>query len=343
MTRRMPTYEKRVLIYTRSSNMTISTKTIIYPSLDFLFSVFQRTRLKHYNISNTIVIAASGRGGSTWLAEIVSTLPGYPVLWEPLHPGKNPECLQHGFNYNTYISKETETLDHKSYVEQILAGTKLSTKVTSALAFEPSQYLQFRGFLVKFVNANLILYWLANQFPVKSILLIRHPCAVVASQLKHNAWNHVSKENLSFPKAISIRYPHLDNIFNSITTQEEALAFAWVLKTYVPLSEPKPHPWYLLTYEDLVANGELELERLFTYLGEPVPEKAYRFIRKPSSTTQDGSNVATGRSPLMGWKNSLTAKQISQILKVVKLSGVDFYNEKLMPEKKKINELCTRK
>ena len=33
-----------------------------------------------------IIIAGSGRGGTTWLLNIIASLPGYRVIFEPFHP-----------------------------------------------------------------------------------------------------------------------------------------------------------------------------------------------------------------------------------------------------------------
>ncbi|MCU0527097.1 MAG: sulfotransferase domain-containing protein [Elainella sp. Prado103] len=313
------------------------TKRLAYPVLDLGLKTWAKYNLAEYDIAKTIIVASSGRGGSTWLAEIIGTLPGYPVLWEPLHPGKNPECKQYGFNYRVYIPIGADAPLQSQYLEQLFTGAKLSTRVISALAFHPRQYFPFNGFLVKFVNANLLLYWLLNQFPLKAILMIRHPCAVVSSQLRHSAWTHVSKQNCSFPNAVAADYPHLQEVFDFAETREEILAFEWVLKTYVPLSQPKPHPWYLSTYESLVMDSYAELERIFAFLEKPIPPKAYCYLRQPSKTTQSKSNVATGRNPLTGWQDQLTARQIERILKIIHLSGIDFYTDELVPDVAKMN------
>jgi hypothetical protein len=316
------------------------TKKILYPAVNLALTTWARYNLCQYDISRTIIVASSGRGGSTWLAEIIGSLSGYPVLWEPLHPGKNPECIQYGFNYRTYIPAGLYAPLQRSYLEQILTGAKLSTRTISSLAFHPKKYFSFYGFLVKCVNANLLLYWLLQQFPVRAILMIRHPCAVVASQLRHSAWKHITKENCSFPRNIVIDYPHLQEIFNYVETKEELLAFEWILKTYIPLSQPKPHPWYLSTYERLVIDGQSELENIFSFLENPIPDEAVYFLRKPSKTTQNSSNVAKGRSPLMGWKNHLTEQQVERILRLTHLAGIDFYTDDLVPDLAKLNSFC---
>lgn len=311
-------------------------QTLLRPGLNHILKLWGQNNAKHYDIGKTIVVAGSGRGGSTWLAEIIGTLPGYPILWEPLHPGKNPECQKYGFTWRTYIPTQVDDSLREEYIRKILTGANLSTQVVSSLAFHSTQYLRFRGFVVKFVNANLLLYWLLKKFPMRALLLLRHPCAVVSSQLRHSAWRGVRKEIVAFPKNLAADYPHLSKILQRIETREEVLAFEWALKTYIPLIQPQPHPWLLTTYEQLVEGGKQELERIFQFLGEPTPQQAYKYLKKPSQTTQQTSHVATGKNPLVGWQENLNSHQIERILDVVHQFGIDFYTDSLLPDYEKL-------
>lgn len=238
-----------------------SAKNLSRSTLDSILKAWGQNNAKSYDIRNTIAVASSGRGGSTWLAELIGTLAGYPIIWEPLHLGKNPECEQYGFDWQTYIPSYKEEQQKKAYLKQLLTGANLSTAVVSSLAFEPYEFLRFRGFLVKFVCANLLLHWMLHQFPIRAILMIRHPCAVVSSQLCHSAWNDITKENITFPQNLADDFPHLREIYYRIETTEEVLAFEWALQTYIPLVQQAPHPWYLTTYEKLINDGKDEVNR----------------------------------------------------------------------------------
>ncbi|MDX1532278.1 MAG: hypothetical protein R3362_12180, partial [Rhodothermales bacterium] len=115
-------------------------------------------------------------------------------------------------------------------------------------------------------------------------------------------------------------------------TPEEVLAFEWAIQAYVPLAQPAPHPWLLTTYEGLVREGPAELERIFAYLGEPVPEAARAGLRAPSATTVTDSNVARGRDPLAGWRKKLDAEAVDSILRVAHAVGVRGYTDDLEPD-----------
>ena len=317
-------------------------KALLQPSLNNILKYWGSNNAKKYAMENTIAIASSGRGGSTWLAEIVGSLPGYPIVWEPLHLGKNPECKKYGYNWNTYIPLNGEEQRKKEYLREILTGNNLSTNTISSLAFNPRNFLNFKGFVVKFVNANLLLNWMLEQFPISAILMIRHPCAVVESQLRHSAWNHVNKNNMTIPEQLTVDYPYLLEVFEGIETREEVLAFEWALKTYTPLVQPQPKSLYITTYEGLVEQPILELNKIFNFLGKTVPPQAYKKLKTASSTTQKLSNIALNKNPLDGWKKRLSVEQIDNILRVVHKIGIDFYTDSLIPNYNQLSFFATK-
>jgi len=295
---------------------------------------------RSYDLSNTIILASSPRGGSTWLAEIVGTLPGYPLLYEPLNRNRNPECHRLGFTSVTYMPVDADADDatKKTYLYQVLTGANLSSRLASLSHFRPDHYLRFKGYLVKFIHANLLLYWMLHQFPIRAVFMVRHPCAVVSSQLQNPYWQYAHSRDWvnSMSEVISENllrdYPHLLEVYRTVKTKEEGLAFIWAMQNYVPLNQPHPHPWYLMSYERLVMDGKREINRLFHYLKEAVPTQAYEQLTTPSRTTQAGSNVLSGKSRLSGWQEKLTPQQIDSILAIVHRVGIDFYSDALEPD-----------
>lgn len=314
-----------------SSPVPPSLRWVVYPVADAALRTYGRARSRRYLIENTIAVASTGRGGSTWLAEIVNTLPGYHMLWEPLHLDNNPACVDHGFMWQNYISPGEEAPAERAYLESILTGAELSTGTLSSLSLQPKRLLRPRGFTVKFVNANMILGWMLDQFPIRAVLMVRHPCAVVASQLAHSGWDGLTKEILTIPDGLFRDHPHLADVFESLREPEEVLAFEWAVNTYVPLSYPQPYPWFLTTYEWLVEEGSEEVDRLFAYLGEPVPAAAYDHLRKASATVASDSNLSAGRDLLTGWKKRLTPQQIANVLGVTHAAGVTAYDGDPLP------------
>lgn len=284
---------------------------------------------KNYDIHNTIIITGAPRAGTTWLGEVMSTLPGYRMLYEPLDMNRHTEARVMNLGWRPYIAPGTDWPEAEVFLRRILTGHLLDRSIVTQLSM--MQIVTGNGWVVKFVNACAILKWMTERFPTrKPIMIIRHPCAVVASQIRSGKQTFAIPMNItpSFAEA----YPEFADYMGTLKSQEEVRTAHWCMQYYPPLSLPKPHPWHLVTYERLVRQGPTELERIFDAIGIEMPVDAIEHLGVPSATTKQWSNVISGKDPLAGWKYNLTKEQIRQILGVVSAFGLEFYGDELEPD-----------
>ena len=304
-------------------------KRIVYPLADAVLGAYGGWRSQSYDIEDTVFVSSTGRSGSTWLAEMVVALAGYHVLYEPFHLGSNPVPRRYGFTWNNYVRPGASVPEKEAYVERILNGQELSTRTLNRRVIRPLKLLGVRGYIVKSINANMMLAWLSETFPTKTILLIRHPCAVVASQLRAGGWSwRAHKDALYLPEQLMSDYPHLQEIYDELSSSEENLAFNWAIQNFIPLHQKGR--WLTTTYEKLVRDEQEEIERIFSYLGHPVPEEALdRFGRESTS----GSSFRIDQKDLLaGWRDHLSASQVQSILNVVHRVGVTCYTDDVHPD-----------
>ena len=323
---------------------------------------------KNFDIKDTIVLTGSPRSGTTWLMEILRVIPGYTDLFEPLNPIYFPEAFEVGFQSRTYLPPKKNWQEGEKYLREVLTSRLLH----DASSFEKGNYkkrkIAFHLFsflhqlkpeilmhqlvgnklVVKFIRLNRLLPWVAERFQLrKMILIIRHPCSVVASQLRIGFCGY----HPTFPPYGDI-YPNRETILNEaskidglsrglldrlkkIKSLEEILAVSWCLDNYVPLSCPKPYPWIVIAYETLIKDGEQEIKRIFNEIGEQnVRRSAFRHLKIPSMQIQKGEYdiVTKADEQLSKWKKSLSDKQIERILSIVSAFGLDFYTEDLEPD-----------
>lgn len=164
------------------------------------------------------------------------------------------------------------------------------------------------------------------KFPLRTpILLIRHPCAVVASQMRHPAWSPNTSPIVD--SRFLTAYPWASDVLTDIKTWEEALAANWCMDYFAPLSTPTPHPWILVIYEKLVRHGEEEIQRIFNALEFEIPPNAVKGLRMPSRSVREHSSILTGEDPLAGWTKYLSKEQVKRILHLVSAFGLDFYSQ----------------
>ena len=304
---------------------------MLYPVADGLLGTWGSVRSWGYDIEDTVVVAASPRGGSTWLAELMASRPRTTILWEPLHVGNNPKCREHGFGWQNYIPKGATWGKRRRYLRRVLRGENLSTRLLTSLELDPVALMSPHGtYVAKFVNANMILPRIVEAYPVSAIHMIRHPCAVVSSQIEHGSWDHLEKSNLTIPDGLFEDLPHLSTVFEGIESHVELLAFEWAVQNYVPLSHPEPLPWFLTTYEQMVMRGREEIHRISEFLGVSLDE-AIQNLKTPSATASEES-VDRQRERLTKWKTNLDPTQADHVLQVAHDVGVTFYTNAPTPD-----------
>ncbi len=312
---------------------------------------------KKINMKDTILIVGAPRSGTTWLMEILATIPRYTYTFEPLNPIWCPSSFETGFRSRTYIQPDTNWPEGEEYLRKTFAGQianipvkeSLTTSLLAGFSIKNTmRHLLGDKLIVKSVNMNRLLPWIAEKFQLRGIFfIIRHPCAVVASQLKTGLCGYRSshppyvdvfptrKEILDEASKINGFKPELFDRLKKIKTREEILATSWCLDNYVPLSHKNSHPWSLVVYEKLVKDGENEISRLFNEIGErKIPKAAFHNLKKPSMVIvkEEKKLIKKPVEQLSKWKKTLSEKQIESILKVVSEFGLDFYSNELEPD-----------
>lgn len=309
-------------------------------TIEYLADVWLHWR--YLNLARTIrfdpgkarIISGDPRGGTTWVAQLLNQLPGSALIWEPLMVSKVREVRELGFQWRQYIPENETWPEAREVLEKILGGRLLSPYLCQQTT--PQQLQDARYLLVKFCRANQLLPWLTQQldFEFPPVYLVRHPCAVVASQLKQGGWNSVSP-SLEIPEGrYRSFYSDHSAFLNKIDTVEKHLATIWCLCNRVPLSHPDNNKrWITVTYESLLLNGAQELNRIGERWKVPIPQHLYEIRQDASSTTLLESPIVDGsvHKQLEYWKSKLTARQVDDIMRVVDYFEIELYNSELLP------------
>lgn len=280
-----------------------------------------------YDITNTIVISGSPRSGTTWLAGVLNSIPGSSILFEPLHLDRVPGARRAGFSWRTYISPGESWAEGERFMRKVLTGKVLNDWTTR----EITHPMRTGTWIVKFVRANRMLGWIVDVFPIrKPILLIRHPCAVVASQMSQHWWTEIGPPP---EEEFLARHPRFAHVLSSLQTPEEYVAAVWAIDTYVPLLVAPNHGWTVMFYEHLVQNLENELVAAFETWNLAIPTDVSARAAKPSSTTK--RSVGS----ISAWQRRLNREEIRRILDVASAFGIEFYGEDPEPDVRRLGFL----
>jgi hypothetical protein len=272
---------------------------------------------------SSVFLAGTGRSGTTWLSDVVNYRGGYRYVFEPFHPGKVQACTR--FRPRQYLRPNDRRKEFLEPAQRVLTG-RLRDPWTDRF---------HRGFLprrrlIKDVRANLLLGWISTNFPgMPIVLLLRHPCAVVASKLalgwKDNLFETMEQEDLVedflLPMEPGIRAARDDF---------ERHLFSWCIDNYVPLRQFGPEGIHLAFYENLLTHPKEELRRLFAFLGEDLDDRAYRNLERPSPLSR---KYAPEGPSVDGWRRQISGCRLERTVEILNLFGLDrVYGEGTMPD-----------
>lgn len=275
-----------------------------------------------YRLERSIVVCGTPRSGTTWIADAIASTPGSRVLFEPLHVNRVPAVARAGIGWRPYIRPDRDWPAAEEFFRRVLEGRILNDWTAQQIG-RPTRV---RSWVVKFIRANLMVVWLAQRFPIRPpLLLLRHPCAVVASQLAQS-WE--VPRGLDDPELLT-DHPDVASILKGLRHPEELHAVRWAIDTMIPLTQGALETCITLTYEQIVEEPSV-LEALFERWEIPRPPRLEDRLERWSHTT--GSRRTTPRAKTVEWRSQLTPDATRRVLEVVHAFGLDFYGEDPDPD-----------
>lgn len=188
------------------------------------------------------------------------------------------------------------------------------------------------GALVKCIRANLMLDWIHATFAARILVLMRHPGAVVESQLRFaEHWDpyHLLEKYKSDADLINGPLRGHSALLHDDLSRPQALTAIWCIENLVPSAQAAANGYAIVFYEKLLERPDVEWQRIAQALGLPaVPELKDR--DKPSQqaavTLESKGPASAGYAQACGsWRERLSGEQLVQIQSMLERFGVDFY------------------
>ncbi|MCO6453093.1 MAG: sulfotransferase [Caldilineales bacterium] len=281
--------------------------------------------------SAAIVLASSGRSGSTWLADILSALPGVQQIFEPFHPEASAvyrrlsgwDGDQGPVYLRAYLRPDEPQPEWHALLADVLSGRVRNYRSDYAR----TSYFPDR-FLVKFIRANLMLGFIYENFRPAIIFLVRHPCAVVYSRLHRvrTPWHADVKHLLRQEKLVE---DYLRPWLTQIEAETDLLgahALWWAVESRVAMDDLSTRPHQFIYYEALVREPKVELNRILPALG-------YTDAQIPAKVLTQTSRVTTGgQTPtIAAWQRDFTPAEQSRILTWAERFDIPWYDDQPLP------------
>jgi hypothetical protein len=279
------------------------------------------------DIRQSVLVAGTGRSGTTWLADIIASQTHCRTMFEPFHSGRVRAF--EGFHYFHYMRPRDSNDELLNYCQRVFSGDIRDSWIDRQV-----EHIFPRGRVIKDIRANLFLKWIQNRFPeMPLIYIIRHPCAVVLSRLELG-W---ATDTDIAPFLVQERlvedflYDKVEFI-REVKTDEEKHAIIWCISNLVPIRQFGCNELHTVFYEDLCLNPEEGIPRIFQSINQEFKPSVFRQLRNPSTTSIRDSAVVIGENRVARWKKTLSGKQIRDILSVVEAFGLNhLYDSSLTP------------
>ena len=274
--------------------------------------------------SQAIVLAGSGRSGTTWLGNIIAANLNMRVIFEPFDGRRVPQAA--GFPLRPYLHLGATHPQMEGFVRAVLCGKVQNDWINR----EGTLWWAWRR-MIKTIRATLLLGWLDQTFHPHIVFMLRHPCAVVLSRIRLD-WEAHLDVFLDQPHLMEDYLEPFAGIIEDAQTEAQKHAMMWCVENLVPLSQmSKRNNWTLCTYEHLCMEPEAETERILRSLKVRPTYLTKLAIQRISRMTRPGSAVLGQKNPVTIWQQQLPPRDIDQVLEVVEAFGINVYNQDPLP------------
>ncbi len=299
--------------------------------------------------SRPVLVAGSGRSGTTWISEVLAAGTGCVSVFEPLYARRVPEvpvgpdppsgCPFPG----PYLRSADRACEWETFFDHVFSGrvenrwtrqdwrakpTRFGTSLLpEAISLRWARH-RYRADaakasrrVIKIIRGNLLLGWLHRRFAPASVLIVRHPCAVVASRLRHR-WSDSLDGIWSQPKLIA---DHLAPFHDTIASAGDSLqrqTILWCVENLTALTTIRGNPdVWVGCYESFVDAPREEFARLQDRLGLSASEQAGRAIDRWTSNP----SYETLRQK-QNWDGGLSTRDIDRVLDTCRRFGMGLYD-----------------
>ncbi len=306
------------------------------------------------------LIAGSGRSGTTWVLDSIATANNLRPVFEPLNPFTSATAALYADKYLVATDEHVDLYDlfrraydgdlytlwshyriptsrlrpRREHWQSVDALKRWLRRLWQSGNQVAAYYRQrsIRDTLVKCVRANLMLEWIHAHFDTNIVFLIRHPGAVVESQLRTSISSWDPYRRLEAYRADSRLMdgplaPYKRNLERNLDPVE-ALTTVWCVENLVPASRAHSIGFDVVFYEELLEKPECEWPKLVAGLGlETVP--AGDALAVPSQQARWKANKVLehgySRSYYL-WRERLDRDHCSRIQSVLSAFEIGFYH-----------------
>lgn len=309
-----------------------------------------------------IVIAGSGRSGTTWILDALASENGLSTVFEPLHPIAVPSGKQFACRY---VKQNDDAPELFLFMKKIFEGKFNSlwssyrirpdrlniftshrgedSRLKNVIKEYKKLFMHIRKYklkkshpiIVKFIRANLMLNWMSSRFDVKIVFVVRHPAAVVASRIqlmgkiKGKSWG-LDNDLYLYLKDKRLFEDHLSSYLGMLDvfslSRISQLTILWCIENIIPIIDAQKKGYYIVFYEDLVMEPEAQWGRISSAMGLKAIPSMYTIAKPSQQAPISMANHIYNEKQLTRWMKYFDQEQLDQIDSILQMFHLDLYS-----------------
>lgn len=298
-------------------------------------------------------LTGSPRSGTTWMLEGFERALYCRRNWEPVNTHFMSRAIEQGNPLLVHARPDGATIeaegDLRRVVSDALAGRVpadprlgVPPHDESRLA-KAARVARARLVVVKFVQMQRAVPWLAQLSQIRGCVLLRNPLAVVASQIRHAKSSGAGIDPNWTAEIITAAHPILNpadrqhpvvgELLSRSLSVVERLAITACLDLLAAIGDAASRRRFTyVLYEHLVVAPESFADVIGRLNMSARPTAPAIAPNAPSFMAGLDANVRAGRDPRVNWGGRLSTQQVDEVLAVMEAFGIDFYGAKPEPD-----------
>lgn len=271
-----------------------------------------------------LLITGHGRSGTTWVGNVFATSQRALYCFEP----GNPAVAERGGNdvWFRYLQPAEQDPLFEQLFDTAFRGLPYNRRWRRA-----AWHRLVPGYrmVVKEVAAFMCLEWLAARYHPAVLVVIRHPCPTILSELAQGTDPQQSRQALLHQSSLwkGDMAPYQD-VLEKAESAVEILATIWAVRLHVVAGALARHPeWQVVQYEALCADPMNQFRNLFEALGLAWTAAVEQFVIQSSTSHKPGhySGVRLSAQQPDKWLQEMEPQAIDAVRRQVELFNLPFY------------------
>jgi hypothetical protein len=287
-------------------------------------------------VKRNILVTGSHRSGSTWVGQMLAEAPGAGYIHEPFNievvRGRLAKPFPNWFQYiddgnaGQFTSYLSDIIDFKYPLIRAMGASRSSRDAARVISDGTRAAVhRVRGdrAIVKDPIAIFSAEWMAKEFDMDILVMIRHPAAFCSS-LKMKNWRFDFNNFLRQPKIMDrVLWKFEKEIREHSAVQRDITSegiLLWNCIHQLIAIYRHDHPsWLFVTHEDMSFNPVSRFRAIYASLGlEFTPRVEWKILdssgaHNPTEQTPRREYVRDSKKNIRNWEKRLTDSEIAQI------------------------------